>query len=1342
MLVGRLSPRRWYTALAILAFVATQAMAEVPEAVQAGEQAPSRAAAEQYTAGRKLSRMRQTTQAQRKAAGKRARSHIRILGTGIGRKAAGATSGSALAASTPAVVCAAPTGLANADYMGLCPNYSNSPLLRKFVDSLPGLGYANRNNLGQFIPIAQPKPNPLFPNDDYYEIGIEEYRERMHSDLPAIGTKLRAYVDLNTADPNPVPHYMGPLIIARRDKAVRVKVTNMLPTGAAGKLFIPVDTTYMGAGMGPDGMNRYTDNRAVVHLHGGNTPWISDGTPHQWITPAGETSTIYRKGVSFQNVPDMVGAGTGIPNPSETDGIATHYWTNQQSARFMFYHDHAYGITRLNVYAGMAAGYLITDSIEDGLITRGVIPGAPLDLNTNVYAYGIPLVIQDKSFVAATESPATGTFLTDPTWPSVVPAGTQEGDLWFPHVYMPNQNPNDNSGANPMGRWDYGPWFWPPYTGLLYGEVPCPTAANPGQTCPGTPNPSGVPESFMDTPVVNGTAYPYVTLEAKPYRFRVLNGANDRHLNLQFYVADPLTVAVTNGGSGYTLPPAVNFTAQPGDTGSGAQGTAVVSTGSVTRLELTAGGSGYVSPTVQFSGGGGSGAAATATVSNGIITGITLTAGGSGYVSAPSVVISDASGPGTGASADALITAAGAVISVTVTNPGTGYTVPPLVSFTNDPADTTGSGAMAVASVNTEVKMVDALPHGPGSALPACPSPEPTPEELYLAGITTGLLQNCWPAAWPKDARDGGVPDPTAAGPAIIQIGTEGGFLPAPVVIPSQPVNYVYNRRDITVLNVAEKALFLGPAERADIIVDFSGYAGKTLLLYNDAPAPVPAADPRLDYYTGDPDQTDTGGAPATLPGYGPNTRTIMQIRVAPASGTPAPFSLATLKTELPQAFAAEFPIGGPDTVIVPQTAYNQVYNPATPYSDTYARIQDTKLTFTPIGQTTAPAPLDMQPKAIQELFTTDYGRMNATLGVELPNTSATIQTTIPYGYVDPPTEVINDGETQVWKVTHNGVDTHAIHFHLFDVQLINRVGWDGAIKPPDPNELGWKETVRMNPLEDVIVALRPTKMNIPFAVPESVRPLDPTMPIGSTGQFMNIDPLTNNPVTIFNQMTNFGWEYVWHCHLLGHEENDMMRPIVFRTEPVSPVMNLAATASASPLGVTLTWTYTQNPMNPATGFRIIRTVGATTTTIATLTNTAQRSFTDTFVAYNTAYTYRMVAFNATSTAVASNTVAVTTPAPTVVRLAAPTNLAAPFALKTTSSITLTWTGVSGATGYTIQRSTNGGATYQVIGASATTAFRATGLSQFVNYTFTVLATNGNPAATSPPSAPLTTTTR
>ena len=50
-------------------------------------------------------------------------------------------------------------------------------------------------------------------------------------------------------------------------------------------------------------------------------------------------------------------------------------------------------------------------------------------------------------------------------------------------------------------------------------------------------------------------------------------------------------------------------------------------------------------------------------------------------------------------------------------------------------------------------------------------------------------------------------------------------------------------------------------------------------------------------------------------------------------------------------------------------------------------------------------------------------------------------------------------------------MDTHPVHFHLFEVQLLNRVGWDGFIRLPDPNELGWKDTVRISPLEDTIVA-------------------------------------------------------------------------------------------------------------------------------------------------------------------------------------------------------------------------------------------------------------------------------
>ena len=109
-----------------------------------------------------------------------------------------------------------------------------------------------------------------------------------------------------------------------------------------------------------DRMNCFADTRATLHLHGGITPWISDGSPHQWITPANE-ETGWPQGVAVRRCRICrAGRRPGVPDCSaDNDGCMTFYYTNQQSARLMFYHDHAWGITRLNVYAGEAAGYMI-----------------------------------------------------------------------------------------------------------------------------------------------------------------------------------------------------------------------------------------------------------------------------------------------------------------------------------------------------------------------------------------------------------------------------------------------------------------------------------------------------------------------------------------------------------------------------------------------------------------------------------------------------------------------------------------------------------------------------------------------------------------------------------------------------------------------------------------------------------------------------------------------------------------------------------------------------------------------------------------------------------------------
>ena len=1368
------------------------------------------------------------------------------------------------------------------DYFGVA-NWANSPLptldpatgaisggIRKFVNTLPGIcgvspwhaaGKANgTNELDQCIPLATPMAPPLGsaflgPASDYYEIGVSEYSRQLHTDLPVAGTKLRGYVQLDaTGTPVGPNQYLGPLILATKGRPVRVKFTNKLLTGAAGDLFIPTDTTYMGAGMGPDG-TPYAQNRATLHLHGGNTPWISDGTPHQWTVPAGETSTNFFKGLSSQDVPDM---------PASGPGSMTFYWTNQQSGRLMFYHDHAYGITRLNVYAGEAAGYLLTDPAKETALKAAGVPGTIVTNPTiggiagiisQDLAHLVPLVIQDKTFVPDGGAVGGQLAATDPTWDVAAWGGA--GSLWFPHVYMPNQNPYDPSGANPWGRWDWGPWFWPPQNPNTFvpdGQAkPCTSTAYPGVllTCPGTPNPSGTPEGFMDTMVVNGTPYPTLTVDPVAYRFQILSAGNDRALNLGLYVADPLSIALTNPGSGYAIAPAPLVTITPAN---GAVATAQVSAGAVTAVSVTGGGAGYLAPPlVSFT--TGTLAAATAIINGlGQVTAVAVTAGGTGYTLATAVTIDNPTGCSIGpgcaaATGTAAVVPAGSLLGIALTTaPTAPFTSAPAISIAAPPS---GVRATAFASGVSEVRMVDAFAHTATSYPPLCSAPTNFPDAggLVAATLVAGVPINntglpgtptlpCWPTSWPTDGRDGGVPDPATAGPPFIQIGTESGLLPNPAVIPSSPVGFEYNRRSITVLNIFQHGLLLGPAERADVIVDFSQFAGKTLILYNDAPAPVPAFDPRTDYYTGAPDQTTTGGAPSTLPGYGPNTRTIMQI-IVNATGAGAKFSVAPLQnptTGLPAIFAAN-----EDPIIVPETAYGAP-------TDTYVRIQDNSVAFfnnsalaglkltnpgagyatapnvviaapasgtqatatatigasvksiaitppggagytsaptvafnntntngtgaagtavlTPrsvasftvtaggSGYTTAPtvtiappagcvintttcvrataaatvrangqrnvtgvtfviagagytsvpavsfsggggtgaaatavlsrttvasvtitnggsgytsapgvtfsgggfttqatgtavmtpivvtgltfsatgfagagynaAPLvtigpppctppgtalapcaqatamalapsrALLPKAIHELFTLDYGRMNAVLGIELPLTNFFTQTTIPYGYVDPPTEIFGSDETQYWKITHNGVDTHWIHFHLFNVQVINRVGWDGTVKPPDANELSWKDTVRMNPLEDIIVALRPLKQTLPWPMPISIRPLDVTEPVGSslTNQFANVDTAAQ-PAVVTNDLTNFGWEYVWHCHILGHEENDMMRAMVLGVAPQQAgLVTMIKTGNGAGTRIVVNWT--GGSVVDRTGFTIQRATVAT----------------------------------------------------------------------------------------------------------------------------------------------------
>ena len=126
-------------------------------------------------------------------------------------------------------------------------------------------------------------------------------------------------------------------------------------------------------------------------------------------------------------------------------------------------------------------------------------------------------------------------------------------------------------------------------------------------------------EAFMDTPLVNGAVYPNLTVEPKAYRFRILNAANERSLNLQLYQASSIinNITVINGGSNYTLPSIV-ITDSAGY-GRGATARATISGGNITGISLLTVGSNYTAPvTVTITDPTGTGATATAKVYTGL----------------------------------------------------------------------------------------------------------------------------------------------------------------------------------------------------------------------------------------------------------------------------------------------------------------------------------------------------------------------------------------------------------------------------------------------------------------------------------------------------------------------------------------------------------------------------------------------------------------------------------------------------------------------------------------------------------------------------------------------------
>ena len=283
-------------------------------------------------------------------------------------------------------------------------NPSDPNTIPKFVDKL------------QKPNIARPRNNSSFPNADYYELQMKEAKHRFHKYFPP--SKVWGYDGLCP----------GPTIEATKDKTTCVKYNNRLPI----KHFLPVDYTL-------HSVSDSQEVRTVVHLHGANVDWESDGNPESW----------YSK--------DYVHTGPKFKRE-------VHEYTNHQPGTTMWYHDHTMGLTRLNVYAGLAGFYLLRDPLEERLH----LPSEK---------YEIPLMIQDRSF-------------------------NEDGSIFYPDA--------------------------PPF--------PVPV------------HPSITPGFVGNTITVNGKVWPYLSVEPRKYRFRLLNASNRRGYVLSLSNEQPLIQLGTDGG--------------------------------------------------------------------------------------------------------------------------------------------------------------------------------------------------------------------------------------------------------------------------------------------------------------------------------------------------------------------------------------------------------------------------------------------------------------------------------------------------------------------------------------------------------------------------------------------------------------------------------------------------------------------------------------------------------------------------------------------------------------------------------------------------------------------------
>jgi FtsP/CotA-like multicopper oxidase with cupredoxin domain len=341
-----------------------------------------------------------------------------------------------------------------------------------------------------------------------------------------------------------------------------------------------------------------------------------------------------------------------------------------------------------------------------------------------------------------------------------------------------------------------------------------------------------------------------------------------------------------------------------------------------------------------------------------------------------------------------------------------------------------------------------------------------------------------------------------ANGPAIWQIATDGGYLDKPVKLDP----------------ALGQKLTLMPGERADIIVDFTGKQGQTLLLRNTGRTPYPKGAAPNGNTLGRIMQFRVQAGVVADASYNPATLTALRpamVRLAnPATGTLAPGVVAakTRQMTLNEVMGMPMTVGG--------IAY--------PGGPLEILVNNTKW---------------------------DGKRGDGTIRTDF--NSITLN-----GVTNYYSELPNEGDTEIWEIVNLTADAHPMHTHLIQFQLMNRQNFNtsnynkayaaafpgglfipaygpplnyatgnpralggnpnitpflqGGIKPPLANEAGWKDTI----------------MCPPGMVTRFVARFAP--------QDKAVNALDLNYAFDPNAL---GYGYVWHCHIVDHEDNEMMRP-------------------------------------------------------------------------------------------------------------------------------------------------------------------------------------------------------